>query len=154
MRGYQEFSQDDLNGAFEENKFVKTLVMIFKWIIAIYGTFSVICWCAGPRLEDLIRGYGNAITGKQRRKKQREPDMPSPKIILKNKCLLVWSKLNLISKRIINHPWKSFYTAGLKPFWESTLWRIYYGRLRRWKAQTQLVIIQLQRKLEIFLKFV
>jgi hypothetical protein len=29
MRGYQDFPQDDFNGSFEENKFVKTLVTIF-----------------------------------------------------------------------------------------------------------------------------
>ena len=129
---------------------MKTIVTIILWIIAIYGTFSVICWCAGPRLEDLMRGYGEPLTGKQRRKKQREPDMPSVKIILKSKFLMVWSKLNLISKRITNHLWNFFYPAGSKPFWESTLWRIYYWRLRRWKAQTQLVILQVQRKLEFF----
>jgi len=133
---------------------VKTLVTIILWIIAIYGTFSVIRWCAGPRLEDLMRGYGDPLTGKQRRKKQRESDMPSVKIILKCKFLMVWSKLNLISKRITNHLWNFFYPAGSKPFWESTMWRIYYWRLRRWKAQTQLVILQLQRKLEIFTRWV
>ena len=84
MRGYQDFSQNDLNGAFEEPKFVKTLVAIILWIIASYGTFSVICWCAGPRLENLMRGYGEPLTGKQ-----REPDMPSVKIILKSKFLMV-----------------------------------------------------------------
>jgi len=89
MRGYQDFPQNDLNGAFEEPKFVKTLVTIILWIIAIYGTFSVIRWCAGPRLEDLMRGYGDPLTGKQRRKKQRESDMPSVKIILKSKFLMV-----------------------------------------------------------------
>ena len=133
---------------------MKTLVTIILWIIAIYGTFSVIRWCAGPRLEDLMRGYGDPLTGKQRRKKQRESDMPSVKIILKCKFLMVWSKLNLISKRITNHLWNFFYPAGSKPFWESTMWRIYYWRLRRWKAQTQLVILQLQRKLEIFTRWV
>ena len=133
---------------------MKTLVTLFLWIIAIYGTYSVIFWCAGPRLEDMMRGYGDPLTGKQRRQMQRESGMPSLKIILKNKCLLVWSKLTLISKRIINHLWHIFYLSGLKPFWESTLWRIYYWRLRRWKAQIQLVIIQLQRKLEIFSSWV
>ena len=121
MRGYQDLSQNDLDGAFEEDKFVKTLVTLFLWIIAIYGTYSVIFWCAGPRLENMMRGYGDPLTGKQRRQMQRESGMPSLKIILKNKCLLVWSKLTLISKRIRNHLWHIFYLSGVKPFWESTL---------------------------------
>ena len=104
MRGSKDFPQDDWSGEVERENFVKTVAIILLWIILFFGAYSTISWCAGPELEDLIRGY-DPLTGKQRRKRLRESKMPSINRFLKNKCLLVWRSFNLLWKRSKNLLW-------------------------------------------------
>jgi hypothetical protein len=102
MRGHKDFPQDDWNGEFEKENFVKTLSILLLWIIFIFGAYSTISWCAGPELEDLFRG-NEPFTGKQRRQRLRESKMPSINRFFKNIILLVWRSFNLQWKRNKNH---------------------------------------------------
>ena len=64
MQGFYDFPQEVRGSLFEEEKFITSLAIIFLGILFISGTYSIIIWCAGPRLEDLFRGYV-PLTGKQ-----------------------------------------------------------------------------------------
>ena len=105
MQGFYDFPQEVRGSLFEEEKYITSLAIIVLGILFIYGTYSIITWCAGPRLEDLFRGYV-PLTGKQRRHRQRESDKPSIKSILKNNFLLLWRRLILIFKRTKNQLWR------------------------------------------------
>ena len=70
MRGYQDFSQNDLNGAFEEPKFVETIVTIILWIVAmdILGNLLV-CRAEARGSDERIwrASYGKAAAQKAAR---------------------------------------------------------------------------------------
>jgi hypothetical protein len=149
MQGFYDFPQEVRGSLFEEEKYITSLAIIFLGILFIYGTYSIITWCAGPRLEDLFRGYV-PLTGKQRRHRQRESNKPSIKGILTNKFLLLWRSLILIFKRTKNQLWRFCNPIGPNLLWDSTSCKIVYWRLRRWKLNIQLLISKLQNKRERF----
>ena len=126
---------------------MKTVAIILLWIIFLFGAYSTISWCAGPELEDLLRGY-NPLTGKQRRKMLQESRRPSLDRFLKNKCVFVWRSFNLLWKRRKNQMWHSCNLLGSKLFGNSTLWKILYWRICRWKINIQCLILKAATKLE------
>ena len=128
------------------------MVIILLRILFIYGTYSIIIWCVGPRLEDLFRGYV-PLTGKQRRHRQRESDKPSIKSILKNNFLLLWRRLILIFKRTKNQLWRFCNPIGLNFLWDLTSCKIFYWRLRRWKLNIQLIISKLRERFANWMNF-
>ena len=56
MQGFYDFPQEVRGSLFEEEKYITSIVIILLGILFIYGTYLIIIWCSGPRLEDLFRG--------------------------------------------------------------------------------------------------